>query len=58
MPKYTLSMSLASTFFTSVEAENELEAIKIAEDKFFNFNDLQEGDIEWQDDCAVEEKES
>ena len=56
MPKYTLSMSLATSFFTTVEAKNKTEAIKIAEDKFFNFNDLQEGDAEWQDDCAVEEE--
>jgi hypothetical protein len=57
MPKYTMSMSLATSFFTTVEAENETEAIKIAEDKFFNLKDVQEGDAEWQDDCAVEEVE-
>jgi hypothetical protein len=49
-------MSLATSFFTTVVAENETEAIKLAEEKFFNFNDLQEGDAEWQDDCAVEEE--
>ena len=57
MPKYTYSMTMAQTYYTTVTAPNEREAERLASENFFNFEDLESGDSEWEDSLMLEDEE-
>lgn len=47
MPKYTFARELRTFWYTSVTAESNEEAQRIAYENFDNFEDIEEGDAEW-----------
>lgn len=55
--KYTYSMSLETTYYTTVTASSEEDANKIATQRFFSFEDIEEGDAEWTDSQELENTE-
>lgn len=55
MKTYKFSMSLETTYYTTVEASSLEEAESIAQVKFFNFENIEEGDAEWIDSLELEE---
>jgi hypothetical protein len=55
--EYKYSMSLETTYYTTVTASSEEEAEKIAMDNFFNFENIEEGDAEWTDSLELEEQD-
>lgn len=59
MPKYTYAQELQTFYYTTVEAPNEKEAERIAQENFFNFENMEEGDAEWRVDSLelIEEDE-
>lgn len=56
MPKYTYSMSLSTAYYTTVTADNEADAYRMAQENFFNFEDISEGDAEWEDSLLLEDE--
>ena len=50
MPKYTYTMELQTFYYTTFEAPDENEAERIAEENFFSFENIEEGDAEWRVD--------
>ena len=57
MPKYTYSMTMAQTYYTTITASSEKEAERIAMENFFNFEDIESGDSEWEDSLLLEDEE-
>lgn len=57
MPKYTFSMTMAQTYYSTVSAPNQKEAERIAMENFFNFEDIESGDFEWEDSLLLEDEE-
>jgi len=57
MPKYTYSMTMAQTYYTTVTAKTERQAEKLAEQNFFNFEDIESGDSEWEDSLMLEDED-
>lgn len=57
MSEYTYSIGMVTTLYTTVEAINEKEAQRLALENFFNFQSIEEGDAEIQDDLTLESVE-
>lgn len=57
MSEYTYSIGMVTTLYTTVEAINEKEAERLALENFFNFQNIEEGDAEIQDDLTLESVE-
>lgn len=49
MPKYTFARDLRTFYFTTVEADSLVDAERIAIENFDNFEDIDNGDGEWED---------
>lgn len=53
MPKYTFARELRSFWYTTIEADSYTIAIDLAHNNFDNFEDIEEGDAEWDENTEL-----
>lgn len=57
MPKYTFARDLRTFYYTTIEADSLENAERIAMENFDNFEDIDNGDGEWDDNLQLIEEE-
>lgn len=57
MPKYTFARELRTFWYTTIEAESLENAERIAIENFDSFEEIEEGDAEWDEDLRLIDEE-